>query len=56
MPEKLKALYNTLSTVETKGQSTITMAECLRYLENMYKEEVAKAQAPVASPTSVEEE
>lgn len=56
MPEKLKALYNTMSTIETKGQSTITMAECLKYVENLYKEEVAKAQAKATSPATVEEE
>ena len=37
MLEKLQRLYNTLETIETKGKSTITMADCLRYVENLKK-------------------
>lgn len=33
MPEKLTKLYNTLLTIETKGESTKIMADCLRFLE-----------------------
>lgn len=38
MNNKLQILYNTLMTIETKGDSTKFMAECLRYLENLIKE------------------
>lgn len=39
MIEKLIKLYNTLATVETKGENTKTMADCLRYIEQMVAEE-----------------
>lgn len=35
MVEKLTKLYNTLSIIETKGEGTKTMADCLRYVERM---------------------
>ena len=35
MTEKLVKLYNTLSTIETKGEHTKTMADCLRFIERM---------------------
>lgn len=38
MDKKLQILYNTLMTIETKGESTKIMAECLRYTENLIKE------------------
>lgn len=51
MVEKLSRLYNTLVTVETKGESTKTMADCLRYLEQMVAEEKnKKAQSEVVEP------
>ena len=39
MDENLTKLYNTLSLVETKGESTKIMCECLRFLEQMIKDE-----------------
>lgn len=42
MPEKLTRLYNTLVTIETKGESTKIMADCLRYIEQMVAEEKSK--------------
>lgn len=39
MTEKLKKLYNTMLLIETKGESTKIMGECLKYLEQMIKEE-----------------
>lgn len=42
MEEKLKRLYNTLLTIETKGESTKIMADCLRYTEQMIIEEQNK--------------
>ena len=38
MEIKLTRLYNTLVTIETKGESTKTMADCLRYIEQMVNE------------------
>ena len=32
MREELQKLYNTLSIIETKGESTIVMADCLRFV------------------------
>lgn len=39
MEDKLTKLYNTLSLIETKGNNTKIMAECLRYIEQMISEE-----------------
>lgn len=38
MEEKLTKLYNTMLTIETKGTNTKTMADCLRFLENVIVE------------------
>ena len=38
MGENLKKLYNTLLLIETKGESTKIMAECLRFAEGMINE------------------
>ena len=35
MVTELNKLYNTLSLVETKGESTKIMADCLRFIEQM---------------------
>ena len=35
MVSKLAMLYNTLLTIETKGGHTKTMADCLRFLEQL---------------------
>lgn len=42
MEQKLRNLYNAMLTIETKGRSTIQMAECLRYTEQLIAE--AKAE------------
>lgn len=47
MVEKLTKLRNTLSLVETKGESTKIMAECLRFTEQLIADEQAQAVAPV---------
>lgn len=39
MEQKLQILYNTLMTIETKGESTKTMAECLKFIEQTINEE-----------------
>lgn len=38
MAENLKKLYNTLLLIETKGESTKIMAECLTFTMDMIKE------------------
>lgn len=38
MVEKLTKLYNTLTLIETKGESTKLMADCLRFLERTVAE------------------
>lgn len=45
MVNKLTALYNTLAQIETKGENTIVMGDCLKYLKQIIEEEQAK---PVA--------
>ena len=35
MKEELTNLFNTLCQIETKGQSSIIMGDCLRYLEQL---------------------
>lgn len=35
MTDDLVKLYNTLKLVETRGDSTVTMADCLRFLEQL---------------------
>ena len=42
MIEKLSKLYNTLLTIETKGENTKTMGVCLQFLEGMIAEEKQK--------------
>lgn len=49
MEEKLTKLYNTLMLVETKGESTKVMAQCLNYLLQLRNECASMASEPVAS-------
>lgn len=35
--EQLARIYNTLLTVETKGENSFTMTDCLRALEQVIK-------------------
>lgn len=35
MKDDLTKLFNTMCQIETKGQSTIIMGDCLRYLEQL---------------------
>lgn len=54
MNEKLVRLYNTMLQIETKGESTKIMADCLRFVENLAKE----AAQPVTTeePATIPEE
>lgn len=38
MKTKLVQLYNSLGLVETKGQNTLIMADCMRFLDTLIKE------------------
>jgi hypothetical protein len=42
MPEKLRKLYNTLALIETKGDSTKLMAQCMLYTEQLIAEAAAE--------------
>lgn len=42
MPEKLRKLYNTLALIETKGDSTKLMAQCMIYTEQLIAEAAAE--------------
>ena len=35
MSEELTKLYNTMTLIETKGESTKIMGDCLRFLEDL---------------------
>lgn len=42
MADNLVKLYNTLLLIETKGESTKIMGQCLQFMEQMISEEQAK--------------
>ena len=44
MNEKLVMLKNTLSMISTKGNDTIIMADCLRFLDGIIEESKAKVE------------
>lgn len=46
MVENLTKLYNTLMLVETRGESTKTMAKCLAYIE-LLVDDLKKPAEPV---------
>ena len=38
MKDRLRTIFNALQNVETKGQSTLIVADCLRELANILNE------------------
>jgi hypothetical protein len=52
--EQMTRLYNTMLQIETKGESTKIMADCLRYLE----QSIQTAAQPVTTeePATIPEE
>lgn len=52
MIEKLTKLYNTLAAIETKGESTKLMSNCLRYVEQLVNEEREKENATETPPVT----
>lgn len=53
MENNLKKLYNTMLLIETKGENTKIMAECIKFLEQLIIEESKKSSAP--AETTIEE-
>lgn len=53
MENNLKKLYNTMLLIETKGENTKIMAECIKFLEQLIIEEAKKSSAP--AETTIEE-
>lgn len=51
--KQLGKIYNTLTLISTKGDDTITMAECLKALRALYQE--MKNKPVVEEETSIEE-
>lgn len=49
MLENLTKLYNTLMLVETKGESTKLIADCLRFTEQLIMAEKERASMPVVT-------
>lgn len=48
--EELVKLYNTLSMIETKGDSTKVMAQCLIFVEQKAQEEEDKQKENAKAP------
>lgn len=38
MKERLTAIFNAMQTIETKGESTLAMADCIRSLYQIIQE------------------
>lgn len=56
MISNLTKLYNTLMLIETKGESTKTMGQCLQYLEQMINEERFKQDESAKAENTPESE
>lgn len=52
MLENLTKLYNTLMLIETKGESTKLMTDCLRFTEQLIMVEKDRATMPVVTAES----
>ena len=50
MENNLRKLYNTMLLIETKGENTKIMAECIKFLEQLITEESHRS-----AETTVEE-
>lgn len=55
MEQKLRNLYNAMLKVETKGISTVQMAECIRYTEQLIAEANAEEQQKLQENTNTVE-
>ena len=54
MKENLQKLYNTLALIETKGENTKIMADCLRYTEQLIQQ-ASDAEQSQMKETKMEE-
>lgn len=54
MEQKLKVLLDGLMSIETKGNNTLTMANCIRYTEQLMAEARAKADTVPAEHVEAE--
>lgn len=52
MDNELTKLYNTLMLIETKGENTKVMAQCLQYLEQMI---ITERKKPVEKESTEED-
>ena len=55
MVNNLTKLYNTLMLIETKGEGTKIMAQCLQYLEQMIADEQQNAMQLSKPPKNEDE-
>lgn len=53
--EQLSRIYNTLLEVNTKGEDTLIMADCIRALQQELTQ-IAQSAAPAAAETAVVKE
>lgn len=51
MVNDLAKLYNTLKLIDTKGDSTIYMADCLRFIEQMIAKAKSSEEAVIENGT-----
>ena len=54
--DQLTRIYNTLMTIDTKGENTLTMADCLRALEQVVVAINNSAQAAASAAPAEKEE
>lgn len=52
--EQLTRIYNTMLEINTKGQDTLVMADCLRALEQVVTQVMQSGQAAEAAPVAEE--
>lgn len=50
--EELTKLYNTMIVIETKGENTKIMADCLRFLDQLVKQIPDESQTTMAKEGS----
>ncbi len=51
--QDLQLLYNTMKDIETKGESTKVMADCLRFIEQKIQESQTPAPTPAPEPVDM---
>lgn len=56
MTNELTKLYNTLMLIETKGENTKIMAQCLQYIEQLISLSNAKAETSNTEESDISED